>query len=287
MLRISEISFPGLGIGNFEVNSVAFSIGSFTIAWYALIITLGMVCAVAYTIFRARGIGIKSDDIIDYALALIPTGIIGARLYYVLAEIDNYHSFKDVINIRNGGLAIYGGIIGGFIAALIVSKVKKIPFLAFADCCVPGIILAQSIGRWGNFMNGEAYGGETDIFCRMGLKNGNTLSDFGTSEMVYVHPTFLYESLWNLLGFVLINIFYKHKKYDGQILFLVFGWYGLGRMLIEGLRTDSLYTNLFGLKFRTSLVLGGLIFAVCLGFLIYFAIKKPTKELYIRKTTEK
>ena len=287
MLRISEISFPGLGIGNFEVNSVAFSIGSFTIAWYALIITLGMVCAVAYTIFRARGIGIKSDDIIDYALALIPTGIIGARLYYVLAEIDNYHSFKDVINIRNGGLAIYGGIIGGFIAALIVSKVKKIPFLAFADCCVPGIILAQSIGRWGNFMNGEAYGGETDIFCRMGLKNGNTLSDFGTSEMVYVHPTFLYESLWNLLGFVLINIFYKHKKYDGQILFLVFGWYGLGRMFIEGLRTDSLYTNLFGLKFRTSLVLGGLIFAVCLGFLIYFAIKKPTKELYIRKTTEK
>lgn len=287
MLRISEISFPGLGIGNFEVNSVAFSIGSFTIAWYALIITLGMVCAVAYTIFRARGIGIKSDDIIDYALALIPTGIIGARLYYVLAEIDNYHSFKDVINIRNGGLAIYGGIIGGFIAALIVSKVKKIPFLAFADCCVPGIILAQSIGRWGNFMNGEAYGGETDIFCRMGLKNGNTFSDFGTSEMVYVHPTFLYESLWNLLGFVLINIFYKHKKYDGQILFLVFGWYGLGRMLIEGLRTDSLYTNLFGLKFRTSLVLGGLIFAVCLGFLIYFAIKKPTKELYIRKTTEK
>lgn len=287
MLRISEISFPGLGIGNFEVNSVAFSIGSFTIAWYALIITLGMVCAVAYTIFRAKGIGIKSDDIIDYALALIPTGIIGARLYYVLAEIDNYHSFKDVINIRNGGLAIYGGIIGGFIAALIVSKVKKIPFLAFADCCVPGIILAQAIGRWGNFMNGEAYGGETDIFCRMGLKNGNTLADFGTAEMVYVHPTFLYESLWNILGFVLINIFYKHKKYDGQILFLVFGWYGFGRMLIEGLRTDSLYTNLFGLKFRTSLVLGGLIFAVCLGFLIYFAIKKPTKELYIRKTTEK
>jgi phosphatidylglycerol:prolipoprotein diacylglycerol transferase len=105
--------------------------------------------------------------------------------------------------------------------------------------------------------------------------------------MVYVHPTFLYESLWNLLGFVLINIFYKHKKYDGQILFLVFGWYGLGRMLIEGLRTDSLYTNIFGLKFRTSLVLGGLIFAVCLGFLIYFAIKKPTKENYIKKTTEK
>lgn len=287
MLRISEISFPGLGIGNFEVNSVAFSIGEFTIAWYALIITFGMILAVSYTMFRANGIGIKNDDILDYALALIPTGIVGARLYYVLAEIDSYHSFKDVINIRNGGLAIYGGIIGGFIVALLVSRFKKIPFLAFADCCVPGIILAQSIGRWGNFMNGEAYGGQTDIFIRMGLKNGNTFGDFATSEMVYVHPTFLYESLWNIIGFILINIFYKHKKYDGQILFLVFGWYGLGRMLIEGLRTDSLYTNLFGLKFRTSLVLAGLIFAVCLGFLIYFAIKKPTKQLYIRNTTEK
>ncbi len=287
MLKISEISFPGFGIGSFEVNSAVNPNSSFQIAWYAIIITFGMICAVAYTMFRARGIGVKSDDIIDYALALIPTGIIGARLYYVLAEIDRYHSFKDVINIRNGGLAIYGGIIGGFIAAVLVSKFKKIPFFAFADCCAPGIILAQSIGRWGNFMNGEAYGGKTDIFCRMGLKNSNTLSDFRTSEMVYVHPTFLYESLWNLLGFVLINIFYKHKKYDGQVMLLVFGWYGLGRMLIEGLRTDSLYTNLFGLKFRTSLVLGGLIFAVCLGFLIYLAIKKPTKELYFRNNTEK
>ena len=286
MLRISEISFPGFGIGSFEVDSVAFSIGSLTIAWYAIIITLGMISAVAYTIFRAKGIGIKSDDIIDYALALIPTGIVGARLYYVLAEIDRYHSFADVINIRNGGLAIYGGIIGGFLAAVVVSKLKKIPFLAFADCCVPGIILAQSIGRWGNFMNGEAYGAETDIFCRMGLKNGNTFGDFATTEMVYVHPTFLYESLWNLIGFILINIFYKRKQYDGQVLFLIFGWYGLGRMLIEGLRTDSLYSNIFGIRFRTSQVLAGLILAVCVGFLIYFAIKKPKKELY-KKVTEK
>ena len=221
MLRISQISFPGFGIGAFEIDSVAFSIGSFTIAWYALLITLGMICAFIYTNFRAKGIGLKTDDIIDYALALIPIGIVGARLYYVLAEIDRYHSFKDVINIRNGGLAIYGGIIAGFIAAVVTSKVKKVPFLAFADCCVPGIIIAQSIGRWGNFMNGEAYGSETDIFCRMGLKNSNTLGDFATSQMVYVHPTFLYESLWNLIGFILINIFYKHKKYDGQILFLV------------------------------------------------------------------
>ena len=282
MLRISEISFPGLGIGNFTVDSVAFSIGKLTIAWYALFITLGMICAVLYTIYRAKKIGLKTDDIIDYALALIPFGIVGARLYYVLAEIDRYHSFMDVINIRNGGLAIYGGIIAGFIAAVVVSYVKKIPFLAFADTCTPGIILAQSIGRWGNFMNGEAYGGKTDIFIRMGLSNGNSYSDFGVRDMVYVHPTFLYESLWNLLGFVLINIFYKHKKYDGQILFFVFGWYALGRMLIEGLRTDSLYSKIFGIEFRTSQVLAGAILAVCLGFIIYFQIKKPKKELFKR-----
>jgi len=281
MLKISEVSFPGLGIGSFEINSVAFTIGNLEIAWYALILTLGMVCATVYTLFRSKTIGIKSDDIIDYALALIPSGIIGARIYYVLAKIEHYHSFKDIINIRNGGLAIYGAIIGGFIAALIVSKVKKIPFFAFADTCAPGIIIAQAVGRWGNFMNGEAFGTETDLFIRMGLLNNNT-----QYQQLFVHPTFLYESLWNLLGFILINIFYKHKKYDGQILLLTFGWYGLGRMFIEGLRTDSLYTNLFGLRFRTSQVLAGVILAVCLGLLIYFAIKKPQKELY-KRTTEK
>ena len=288
MEKTSVISFPGFGIGNFEVNSVAFSIGDFAIAWYAIIITFGMIAACFYTWYKGKNIGLTSEDIIDYALALIPSGIVGARLYYVLSEIEHYKTFADVIDIRSGGMAIYGGIIAGFIAAVIVTKVKKISFTAFADCCAPGIILAQSIGRWGNFMNGEAYGAQTDIFCRMGLSNINTRLDFSTSEMVYVHPTFLYESLWNLLGFVLINLFFKHKKYDGQILLLTFGWYGLGRMLIEGLRTDSLYTKLFGgaITFRTSQVLAGLIFAACLGLLIYFAIKKPKKEFF-KKTTEK
>ena len=159
----------------------------------------------------------------------------------------------------------------------VVSYVKKINFFAFADCCTPGIILAQAIGRWGNFMNGEAFGEETDIFCRMGISNVLTYH-----QTIYVHPTFLYESLWNVLGFVLINIFYKHKKYDGQIFLMVFGWYGLGRMLIEGLRTDSLYTNIFGLSFRTSQVLAAIIFTVCLGLLVYFQIKKPNKPLYVK-----
>lgn len=275
MLRTSEISFPGFGIGEFEINSVAFKIGSIEIAWYALIITIGMIAAVAHIIFRAKQVGLKPEETLDFVIWAIPIGVIGARLYYVLAEIENFHSFKEVINIRSGGLAIYGGIIAGAITVFVVSRVKKIPFLTFADCCTPGILFAQGIGRWGNFTNGEAFGSETNWFCRMGLKN--VLTDF---ETIYVHPTFLYESLWNITGFIIANVIHKKRQYDGQIFLFIFGWYGFGRMFIEGLRTDSLYGSIFGIEFRLSQVLAALIFATCAFFLIYFAIKKPKKELY-------
>ena len=277
MLRISEISFPGLGIGEFSVDSVAFKIAGVEIAWYAILITFGMVLAVAYMLWRTKQIGLKFDDVIDFALWAIPIGIVGARLYYVLTKLENFHSFKDVINIRGGGLAIYGGIIAGAVAVFFVARVKKIPFLSIADCATPGIILAQAIGRWGNFMNGEAFGYKTEWFCRMGLKNALT-----SGQLTYVHPTFFYESFWNVIGFVLVNLFYRHRKYDGQIFLMVFAWYGLGRMFIEGLRTDSLYTTIFGWEFRTSQVLAGLIFVVCSAVLIYFAIKKTNKKLYTK-----
>lgn len=285
MLRISTVSFPGIGIGEFDINSVAIENFLWTgidIAWYALLITFGMVCAVAYVIYTSRKIGVTSEDVLDYALFVIPFGIVGARLYYVLTELDKFDSIGEVFNIRGGGLAIYGGIIAGGITVLVVSYVKKINFLAFADCVAPGVLLAQGIGRWGNFMNGEAYGYECDWFCRMGLKSVNTFSDFGTSEMVYVHPTFLYESLWNLLGVLLVVLFAKYikKQYDGQLFLMIFGWYGLGRMFIEGLRTDSLYIP--GTELRISQVLAGVIFVIALSLLIYFAIKKPNKPLYVR-----
>lgn len=282
MLRISKVSFPGFGIGDFWLNSVAFELFGVEIAWYAIFITLGMVAAVAYTVYMSKKIGITAEDVIDYAIWVIPIGIVGARLYYVLCEIDSYNSFLEVINIRNGGLAIYGGIIAGAITVLVVSKVKKINFFAFADCVSPGVLLAQGMGRWGNFMNGEAFGSTTEVFCRMGLQNAETLRKFGTSEMVFVHPTFLYESLWNILGFALVNLYAKFvgKKYDGQLFIMIFGWYGLGRMFIEGLRMDSLYFSLFGMELRTSQVLAGVIFALAILALIYFMIKKPTKPLY-------
>ena len=278
MLQITKLSFPGLGIGEFSVSSEAFSLFGAPIAWYALIICMGMIFAVSYIIFRAKQIGIDSEQVLDFALFVIPIGVLGARLYYVIMEIDSFNSIGEVLNIRNGGLAIYGGIIAGAITVFCVCKYKKIDFLAFADCVVPGLIMAQAIGRWGNFMNGEAFGEITDSFIRMGIRNVNTFYTFGTRDMVYVHPTFLYESLWNVIGFIGINIFYKHKKYDGQIFLMIFGWYGLGRMLIEGLRTDSLY--LFGTSIRVSQALAGILFVVCAAFLIYFAIKKPNRPFY-------
>lgn len=273
MLKITTISFPGLGIGEFQVNSEAFSVFGISIAWYAIIITMGMIFAVGYTIYRSKQIGIAYEEILDFAIFVIPFGVIGARLYYVLTTLENYSNLWEMLDIRSGGLAIYGGIIAGALTVFVVCHVKKIYFPAFGDGVVPGVIMAQAIGRWGNFMNGEAYGYETDIFCRMGLGAG--------SSVVYYHPTFLYESLWNIVGFILINIFFKHKKYDGQIILLVFGWYGLGRAWIEGLRTDSLYIP--GTSLRISQVLAIAIFLACLAMLIYFAIKPPKRELYVKK----
>lgn len=282
MLRISQIAFPGFGIGEFSVDSVAFMIGNIDIAWYAIIIALGMVAAIAYVIFKTKKIGLTADDIIDYALFTIPIGVVGARLYYVFSKPENFNSLRDVFNLRSGGLAIYGGIIAGAITVYVVSRVKKIPFLALADCAAPAVILAQAIGRFGNFMNGEAFGAETDIFCRMQLMN--SLTGYKT---VCVHPTFLYESLWNIIGFTLINVFYKKKKYDGQWFLITFGWYGLGRMFIEGLRSDSLYASIFGINFRISQVLAGAIFITTLAILLYLKIKKYKGEFYVKAAENK
>lgn len=288
MLRITELSFPGLGIGNFSVNSEAFSIFGISVAWYAVIITFGMICAIAYASVQAKKIGVSLDDICDFALWTIPIGIIGARLYFVLMSLEDFDSLGEVLNIRGGGLAIYGGIIGGALTVLVVSKVKKIDFLALADCVAPGVLLAQGIGRWGNFMNGEAFGAKTESFLRMGVQNIVSLYTFGTTEMVYVHPTFLYESLWNLLGVLLVYLYarYLHKKYDGELFIMTFGWYGLGRMFIEGLRMDSLYTKIFGVEFRTSQVLAATIFGICLVLYIYFAINKPKRPFFYKAVAD-
>ena len=286
------ISFPGLGIDEFSVKEVAFSIFGRNVAWYGIIITVGIILAVSYVMNRAKYYeGVDEDDILDFAIFVIPIAIIGARAYYVLTSLDQYHSFKEMIAIWEGGLAIYGAVIGGALTALAVCLVKKIKILKMYDMLVPGVMIGQMIGRWGNFVNAEAYGGVTDIFIRMGIR-----TEYMTNAM-YVHPTFLYESIWNLIGFLLINSYYKKKKYHGEIFFMYAAWYGFGRFLIEGLRTDSLYVG----PFRISQVIGLVSFIVGAFFLVYFYFKKAkgadpilkkegtiiTKEEYKEKREEK
>ena len=276
------ISFPGLGIDNFNLKSVAFTLfGKFEVRWYGLIITTGIILAIAYAAYRFKQEKVSFDDLVDMAIFAILFGIIGARAYYVLTSLEEYHSFYDVIAIWEGGIAIYGALIGGGLAIFGVCKYKKIPFLKVFDAVAPGVMIAQTLGRWGNFCNGEAFGervaeGHPLYFLRMGLISPNTVQDFKTFSMVYVHPTFLYESLWNLIGFILINIFYKKKKFDGQIFFTYISWYGFGRMFIELLRTDSLYVG----PIRISSLVGFLCFVVGLTFIIYKLVKinKQGKE---------
>ncbi len=267
---ISKISFPGLGIPEFSVDRVAFEIklGSLTLSvtWYGMIICLGIILAFSYVVYRAGQVGINFDSILDFALFTVPLAIIGARLYYVIFNPGNFHSLGDIIAIWEGGLAIYGAIIVGAVVVFCVAKYKKLSFMVMADIAAPAVMLGQAIGRWGNFMNGEAFGSETTLPWRMGVCN--RLTDF---ETLYVHPTFLYESLWNLTGFILINIFYGKKKFRGEVLLWYVSWYGLGRAFIETLRTDSLYLG--NTDIRVSSLLGAVCALVCIPLLVFLRIK--------------
>lgn len=305
MEHISKIAFPGLGIGEFELNNVAFNIadilglfgikiGSFPVYWYGIIITCGIVLAFLYVVYRGKYESVKFDDITDVALWAVISGVIGARLYFVLTKFDSFmpkdgnfiEFLKNVLNLRTGGLAIYGGIIGGAIAIIVATSVKKKNFLKIFDMAAPGVMIAQSMGRWGNFFNGEAYGGLVTeghplSFMRMSLQSYNTRHDeiLGfPMGAVDVHPTFLYESLWNLTGFILINIFYKKKKFNGQVLCMYLAWYGFGRFFIEGLRTDSLYIP--GTAIRISQMVGIVCFVV-FGAALIAGLIYSKKKLYM------
>ncbi len=274
----TEISFPGLGIAPFELNRLAFSIGPFKVYWYGIIICIGIVLGFTVAFMRMKKIGVTSDDIADIALICIPSAIVGARIYYVLAELESYDSFYEMIAIWNGGIAIYGAIIAGVIAFTLVCKHKKKPLFAMYDCAVPGLILGQIIGRWGNFFNAEAYG-IAESYDFLGKKiDISSLSEKNPLRMtidgVLVHPTFLYESLWNLLGFVLMNLLFKKKAFNGEVLLWYLTWYGLGRCMIEGLRGDSLYLG----TIRVSQLVAFVCFAAGLAAIIIFRIKKTLER---------
>ena len=268
--RESVISFPILGGLTLNPPSY-FTVFGRPVYFYGVLIGLGFLLGILLCAKRAPRFGLKEDDVYDAVLWLIPCSILGARLYYVAFRLDYYLQHLDeFFAVWNGGLAIYGGVIAGILSVAAVCRRKKIPLAAMLDNLVFGLLLGQIIGRWGNFMNREAFGAETTIFCRMGL----TAPD-GTT--IYVHPTFLYESLWNL-GVLLFLLWFEKKgkrRFDGHCIALYFLLYGIGRFWIEGLRTDSLYIGSTGIRVSQAL---SLLLALGAAAVLLWKKKKGYKE---------
>ncbi|WP_202708517.1 prolipoprotein diacylglyceryl transferase [Sporosalibacterium faouarense] len=249
------------------MNRVAFEIFGLEILWYGIIISFAMVIGTILALREARKKNISEDDILNIILLVIPSSIVGARLYYVIFE---WQSYKDniisILNIREGGLAIHGGVIAGLIAGFIYVKKKKLMFFKLGDIFAPSLILGQAIGRWGNFFNQEAHGGPVSeqfisIFPEF-IKNNMYI------QGQYYHPAFLYESIWNFLAFIFLIIYKDKKKFDGEILLLYGILYSIGRFFIEGMRTDSLMLG----PIRIAQLMSLLIITICVA--IYFYNKK-------------
>ena len=284
----SPIRFPGLfGDCAFTASAKALDIGK-GVYWYGIIIAIGLLMALLFCMKQRKKYGISEDDLLDGLLWGIPFGIIGARLYYVIFYLDLYRNsdgtinWREVIAIWDGGLAIYGGVIATVIVALLLSRRRKFKIGAMLDLVVMGLLIGQIFGRWGNFMNREAFGAETTLPWRMQLT-----TTAGT--LIEVHPTFLYESLWNLIGLLLIIfVVSKARRFDGENTLFYFLWYGIGRFWIEGLRTDSLYLfnwTIAGQPIRVSQALS-LVMVLVSAFMLLYHIKiKPhtPEELYVNQ----
>ena len=258
-----HVSFPGLGINNLEINRVAFSIGSFNVYWYGIVIATGLLLAVLYAYVNADRYGVDRSKLFDCVIVGIITAVIGARVYYIAFYSGDWSSFFD---IRDGGIAIYGAIIGALVGGLTMAKIRKHKFLPLLDVTMVGFLIGQALGRWGNFFNQEAFGYETDSLFRM--ISENTVID---GHQVAVHPCFLYESVWCALGFVFLHLFNRwFQKYHGQVFYLYLVWYGFERMIVEGLRTDSLYLpfQIFGNDIRVSQLLSAVLFITGIILLI-------------------
>ncbi len=282
------IGFPGL-FGGFEINPdpMAIHIGH-GIYWYGIILALGLLAGLYLCMKQAKRFGLTEDNVLDMILWATPLCIIGSRIYYVIFYLDLYRNadggfdWLRMLAVWDGGIAIYGTVIVGILVAYVYCRIKKLKFAAMVDLCVMGLFLGQSIGRWGNFINREAFGAATDLPWRMQL----WVSKYQTVE---VHPTFLYESLWNLVGLLLVLfIVSKARRFDGESACFYFLWYGLGRAWIEGLRTDSLYLfdwTIFGEPIRVSQALS-MVLAVCAGAVLFYNIvirKKDGSDLWVQQ----
>ncbi|MCD8180133.1 MAG: prolipoprotein diacylglyceryl transferase [Firmicutes bacterium] len=262
------IRFTNLGI-KFNINPVAFKIGSKSIYWYALIILAGFLLALIFVYKTCAKRGVNKDNIWDIALIGLVAGIIGARLYYVLFSLDEFDSVADMFKIWNGGLAIYGGIIGASISTIIYCRIKKLSIPKVFDVCAPGLLIGQAIGRFGNFVNAEVYGRETDSLFAMSINAAPA-----------VHPLFLYESAWNILGLILLLIYRDKKKNDGQVFCFYIFWYSLGRIFLEGMRDPEYILYIIPNVLGISQVVAGLFIAAAAACFVYLQLipKKSKTE---------
>ena len=276
-MQYTTISFPSLGI-TIDPPRI-FSLGPLTVHYYGLIIAIGLMLAVVYACKRSSQFGLREDDVLDGVLWVTPFAILCARAYYVAFSWQDYAANPiSALYIWEGGIAIYGGVLGAVVGMAVFCRVKKIRLAALLDLALLGFLIGQSMGRWGNFFNREAFGAPTDSFLRMGLYNTFT------QATEYFHPTFLYESVWNLVGLVILHFLSKKRRYDGQIALGYAAWYGLGRSFIEGLRMDSLYWG----PFRVSQCLAAVSCIVAVLVLIWqhFRPHDP-KDLWVNRAAAK
>ena len=291
MFALDAISFPNLGIMIENLPKSISVFGRFDIAFYGIIIGIGIALGYIVASFQATRTGQDKEVYLDFAMYAVIISIIGARIYYVVFSWDDYKDdLVQIFNLRAGGLAIYGGVIGGVATAFVYSKIKKIRFTLLADTACAGLITGQIIGRWGNFFNREAFGDYTNNIFAMRLStydvNQNAITrkmlemaeEGGYVSFVQVHPTFLYESVWNLFILIIILIYTKHKKFEGELFLIYMGGYGLGRAFIEGLRTDQLTIGNTGIA--VSQVLAFSLFLISTGIILYnrFILKKKIKK---------
>ncbi|MDO4633619.1 MAG: prolipoprotein diacylglyceryl transferase [Eubacteriales bacterium] len=282
-MSAASILFPHLGITLKNVGQYI-SIVHFEIAYYGIIIALGMLCGVSLILFRAKRSGQDEDAYFNMTILTIMIAVCGARAYYVLFSWETYRTnLLEIFNLRGGGLAIYGGVIAGGLTVFFYAKRKKLSFPLLADTVIPGVIVGQILGRWGNFFNREAFGGYTDGLLAMALPENAVRYAEITEEMhqhasvidgitfVQVHPTFLYESLWNVLLLCLLLWYERKKKFEGELFLLYLAGYGIGRFWIESLRTDQLL--LPGIQFPVSQMLSGILAVTAVGMMLFKRIK--------------
>ncbi len=291
MGQTTTVSFPGMGL-EFEVDRVAFHLGSLPVYWYGILIALGFILAIMYVSRRAKEFGIDADRMLDVVLGGAIGGIVGARAYFVLLQWDYYgQNLDQIFNTRSGGMAIYGGLIGGVLVGMLMCKLRKVKMLPALDLVAGGFLIGQCIGRWGNFINVEAFGGNTSLPWGMASPNITAYLSAHEAELeaigmnidpnMPVHPTFLYESLWCLLGFVFLAWYVRRRKFDGEMILLYVMWYGAGRAVIEGLRTDSLMIPNTALRASQVLAIVLVGVAAVIWLLQTSKVKKNGKQLFV------